>query len=179
MKKTNIRAMCRMALCAALLCISAYVMIPVPLSAKPITAQTIFVNLVALLLTPSQAAVTVGLYIFLGALGLPVFAGGIGGPGALVGPYSGYIYGFFIAAVLISLAKGKKPNVLRYSVVTICIGVPIIDLGAVVSLMLVNGLDLPAAFLAGALPFLAGDVAKCIAASLIAAGMEKAIRKID
>ena len=169
--------MCRMALCAALLCISGYIAVPVPFSAKPVTMQTVFVNLIALLLTPKQAAVTVGLYIFLGAAGLPVFAGGAGGPGMLTGPYCGYIYGFMAAAVLVSLLKGKRPDTLRYSITAIAVSIPVIDLGAVLSLMLVSGLDFGNAFLAGALPFLAGDILKCIAAGIMAAAMEKALKK--
>lgn len=169
--------MCRMALCAALLCISAYIAIPVPFSAKPVTMQTFFVNLIALLLTPEQAAVTVGLYILLGAAGLPVFAGGTGGPGMLAGPYCGYIYGFLTAVIVVSLLKGKKPDPFRYGFTAALAGIPIIDFGAVISLMLVGGLDLKGAFLAGVLPFLMGDILKCAAAGAMAAAVEKALRK--
>lgn len=167
-----------MALCAALLCISAYIAIPVPFSAKPVTMQTMFVGLTALLLTPKQTAAAVAVYIALGAAGLPVFAGGIGGPGALTGPYSGFIYGFLAASVLISAAKGKRPDARRYALVTACIGIPVIDMGAVISLMLVGGMDFRAALLAGAVPFLAGDIVKCIAAALMAAALQKALRHL-
>ncbi|MBR6789516.1 MAG: biotin transporter BioY, partial [Oscillospiraceae bacterium] len=157
-----------MALCAALLCLSAYIALPVPFSAKPVTLQTMFVTLTALLLTPRQTAVTLGVYIALGAAGLPVFAGGIGGPGALIGPYCGYIWGFPAAGMLISLAKGKKPDPVRYGIVSVCVGVPVIELGGAASLMLIGGMDLRAAMLAGVLPFLAGDIIKCIPAAMLA-----------
>lgn len=176
--RVDTRAMCKTALCAALLCVSSYISIPLPFTTVPITGQTIAVNLVALLLTPVQAAIALGVYILLGAVGLPVFAGGSGGIGCLVSPASGYIYGFLIAAVLIALLKGKRPNLIRYLIVTICVGIPVVDLCGMVSLMLVSKLTLGGAFMGGAVPFLATDIVKCVAASLIAVALEKALRKI-
>ena len=51
-----------------------------------LTAQTLVVNLIALLLTPRQAPFTMVVYILLGLTGLPVFSGGMGGPGNAVRP---------------------------------------------------------------------------------------------
>lgn len=63
----------KMAICITLLCISSYVSFPLPLSPVMITTQTIIINLIALILTPKQAFVTVSLYIIMGLIGLPVF----------------------------------------------------------------------------------------------------------
>ena len=52
----------KMAICITLLCISSYVSFPLPLSPVMITTQTIIINLIALILTPKQAFVTVSLY---------------------------------------------------------------------------------------------------------------------
>ena len=49
----------KMAICITLLCISSYVSFPLPLSPVMITTQTIIINLIALILTPKQAFVTV------------------------------------------------------------------------------------------------------------------------
>lgn len=179
MRKNDIRVLCRMALCAALLCLSAYIALPIPFSAKPVTLQTMFVTLTALLLTPKQTAVTLSVYIALGAAGLPVFAGGNGGPAALIGPWSGYLYGFLAAGMLISLAKGKRPDPVRYGIVSVCIGVPVIDLGGAASLMLLGGMDLRAAMLAGVLPFLAGDIVKSILAVMLAVSLQKMLRRMN
>lgn len=178
MTKTDIRALCRTALCTAILCASSYFSFPLPFTPVIVSGQTLAVNLLALLLTPAQAGAAVAVYILLGLIGLPVFAGGGSGIGSLVGPYSGYIYGFLAAAVLISLLKGPKPSLTRWLIVTIGVGIPVIDLGGMASLMLVNKMTLGGAFLAGAVPFLVGDIFKCATACLAAAALEKAMKRI-
>lgn len=56
----------KMALLTALICVSAYIVIPLPFSPASLTAQTLVVNLIALLLTPRQAAFTIVVYMLLG-----------------------------------------------------------------------------------------------------------------
>ena len=53
----------RIALLIAMNCISAYLIIPLPFSQSPITLQTLVVNLVAFLLPPKDAAITMLAYI--------------------------------------------------------------------------------------------------------------------
>mgnify|MGYP000947561377 CR=1 FL=1 len=59
----------KMALLTALICVSAYIVIPLPFSPASLTAQTLVVNLIALLLTPRQAAFTIVVYMLLGLSG--------------------------------------------------------------------------------------------------------------
>ena len=89
----NTLELTKMGLLTALICVSAYIVIPLPFSPASLTAQTLVVNLIALLLTPRQAAFTIIVYIFLGLTGLPVFSGGVGGPGKLFGPTGGIYNG--------------------------------------------------------------------------------------
>ena len=85
----SMRNTARMGLCIALICVSAYLAIPVPFMA-PLTMQTFVLCLTALILTPRQTAVVVIGYILLGAIGLPVFGGGVGGLGIIFGPRGGF-----------------------------------------------------------------------------------------
>lgn len=73
----------------------------IPLQPVPITGQTFGVLLVGALLGSRLGAVTVLTYLAWGAIGLPVFAGGISGPARLVGPTGGYLVGFVGAAFLV------------------------------------------------------------------------------
>lgn len=86
----------------------------------PFTLQTLFVNLAALLLPPSYAALSVGSYILLGLIGLPVFTSG-GGIASFLTPTFGFIIGFFIASIVMSiLIKYKKePSFLWYFLSTL------------------------------------------------------------
>ena len=67
----------KIAICITLLCISAYLSFPLPFTPTMVTAQTIMINVISLVLLPTQAFLTVLLYLFIGLLGFPVFSGGM------------------------------------------------------------------------------------------------------
>lgn len=87
--------MTRLALLVAMNAISAYLIIPLPFSLSPLALQTVVINLIAFLLTPKQAFITMFVYLLIGLIGIPVFTGGSSGPGKLFGPTGGYILGFW------------------------------------------------------------------------------------
>lgn len=66
----------------------------------PITLQTLVVSLSALVLGPWRAAGAVGLWLLVGALGLPVFNQGRSGIGVFFGPSGGYLVSFLLAVLL-------------------------------------------------------------------------------
>lgn len=77
--------------------IAALAQIIIPIGAVPITLQTFAVGLVAAVFKPRESTLSAILYLILGAIGLPVFAGGGGGLQAFFGPSAGYLlaYPFF------------------------------------------------------------------------------------
>jgi biotin transport system substrate-specific component len=77
----------------------AYIMIPLP--PVPITLQTLFVVLAGALLGGRLGALSQVVYLLLGIIGLPVFHGGKGGLGILLGPTGGYLVGFIAAAYVV------------------------------------------------------------------------------
>lgn len=98
------KRMTRIALCAALLAPCAWLSVP---TQPPFTMQTFGVFLTLLLLGAKDGAIAIGLYILLGALGVPVFSGFNGGMGALMGPTGGYIVGFLLICLIFGLLCGK------------------------------------------------------------------------
>lgn len=90
----------RCAVFCALIIVGAYIRIPLP--PVPFTLQSFFVILSGLILGAGYGAASVGLYIFMGLLGLPVFTGG-GGLASVFTPTFGYIIGFFFAAYVAGL----------------------------------------------------------------------------
>lgn len=92
-EKTKNMILC--ALFVALIAVGAFIKIPVPV--VPFTLQFLFTMLAGLLLGGRQGCVAVCIYIVLGLLGLPVFAGG-GGIGYVLQPSFGYIIGFAVGA---------------------------------------------------------------------------------
>jgi biotin transport system substrate-specific component len=66
----------------------------------PITGQTFGVLLTGIALGSREGALAVLLYLAEGAVGLPVFAGGVGGLAKFLGPTGGYLASFPVAAAL-------------------------------------------------------------------------------
>ena len=85
------------ALGTALLTLSAKVNLPLPY--VPMTLQTLVVLMIGAAYGWRLCAATVISYLAEGAIGLPVFAGPVGGIAPLVGPTAGYLYGFVLAAL--------------------------------------------------------------------------------
>lgn len=94
---------------AALIAICAWISVPIP----PIsfTLQTFAVFLTLGLLGGKWGMGSIGLYLLLGVVGLPVFTGFRGGISALLGPTGGFLWGFLAAALCYRLLErfGKLP----------------------------------------------------------------------
>jgi biotin transport system substrate-specific component len=110
MRPSKTRDLTRVAMFTALMCVLAYVFLQLPISPVAISAETFGVMLAGLVLEPNPAALSQGLYLLLGALGLPVFAGGGSGIGILIGPRGGYLWGFIVGAYVTAtvIQKAKK-----------------------------------------------------------------------
>jgi biotin transport system substrate-specific component len=154
----------------------AQVKIPLPFTPVPLTGQTFAVLLVGAALGSRRGAVAMALYIALGALGLPVFAGGASGMDYLSGATLGYLVGFVMAAYVIGLLaeRGLERSV-RTSLIPFLLGMIIIYICGVAWLTIILG-SLSQAVVAGVVPFLIGDTIKLIAASLVLPGAWKFIR---
>lgn len=180
-KRISTSDLTKMALCVALLAVSGFVQVPLPFTPVPVTLQTLMVNLVALILMPRQAVYTMGAFLLLGLVGVPVF-GGQGGIGVFAGPTGGYLIGFLIGAGLMSLLyhrilKDRLPTVLRGVLVTVVIGMPVIYLFGASWMSVVMGMDVRAALLSSVVPYLAGDVLKAVAAVAVAVPLNHALRR--
>ncbi len=159
------KALTKMALLVALLCVSAYIAIPIPFSPAPLVATTIILGLMAYLLTPKQAFVAISVYLLIGAVGVPVFAQGTGGIGRILGPTGGYLLGYLVAYPLLSYGKGEKRSFLRYAIMGVLIPIPIVYVGGTISLMVFLQLPLDKAIAVGVLPFILPDIFKIIVAA--------------
>jgi biotin transport system substrate-specific component len=153
---------------AGSLCVAgmAQVRIPLPFSPVPITGQTFAVLVVGASLGSRRGVASLALYLLLGLLGLPFFAGGTSGLSVLLGPTGGYLIGFIIAAWLVGLlaARGldrKIPSAL----LAFLAGEMVIYLFGVAWLSLYLGIL--HAIIAGFLPFLIGDAIKLAAAGFV------------
>jgi len=163
------------ALLAALLAASAWIAVPLG-GGVPLTFQTFIVVLAGLVLSPRAAGAAIGVYLLLGAAGVPVFAGVRGGLGVLAGPTGGYLWGFLAAAVIIAASRGlfERRTSRRLAEVLACgWGLLVIYVLGWAQLALVTGMGPAEAFFAGVAPFIAIDAIK----AAVALGVARALRR--
>ena len=147
-----------------LLAISAKIQLP--FWPVPMTMQTFVIFLIGMTYSVRLSFITVSIYLFEGALGLPVFASG-GGIAYLVGPTSGYLYGMLISSVVISyLANLGFSKTYFKTSITLLIGSFVIFLFGILYLGSIIGFE--KAIIAGLLPFIPSELFKiALAVSLI------------
>ncbi|MGM0437614.1 MAG: biotin transporter BioY [Bacillota bacterium] len=159
----KLKSMTRISIMAALTALGAFIIIPLPGSPVPVTLQLLFTFLAGGLLGAKGGFYSQVIYVLLGSAGLPIFAGGTGGIGALFGPSSGYIYGFLIAGYLAGLGKRNFKTKLFYNFA----GLGVVYILGTIGLMLYTGLAFPKALMSGVAPFIPGDVIKVILAAYL------------
>jgi biotin transport system substrate-specific component len=164
--KTSLRGMVYASMFGALTAVGAYIAIPLP--PVPITLQTLFVSLAGALLGGYLGAMSQVVYILLGAIGLPVFAGGKAGAGVLLGPTGGYLIGFVAGAWVIGklTALRQKPGLI-WLIGAMSAGIALVYALGLLQLMIVARLSFAKALAVGLLPPLPGDILKIIVAALI------------
>ena len=103
----------------ALICVCAWITIPLTV---PFTLQTFAVPVVMLLLGGKRGLAATVIYVLMGAIGIPVFAGFTGGPGILFGKTGGYIIGFIFMALIYMTATGAFGNNKMTQVISLITG---------------------------------------------------------
>jgi|AntDeeMinimDraft_5_1070356.scaffolds.fasta_scaffold21610_2 biotin transport system substrate-specific component len=146
---------------AALTAIGAYIHIPFP--TVPITLQIFFALMAGGLLGKKYGFLSQVIYVLIGAIGLPVFAGGTGGIGILFGPTGGYIFGFLAAGYIAGIGKQKFLNKSLY----MFLGLIAIYVLGVSGLMIFAGLEFLPAITTGVTPFIIGDLIKVFLAAYL------------
>jgi biotin transport system substrate-specific component len=166
-RQTSLRGLVYASLFGALTAVGAYIIIPLP--PGPITLQTLFMGLAGTLLGARLGAASQVVYLFLGIIGLPVFAGGKAGLGVLFGPTGGYLIGFVVAAFVIGKLTALKARPgFAWLCLSLVAGTLLLYALGVFQLSLVARLSPQKALAVGLLPFLAGDAVKILLTAWIA-----------
>lgn len=175
MNYTRTRTVAAAALVSALIAVSAFVSIPV--GTVPLTLQVMAVVLAALVLSPYGAFAATSVYVLMGAIGLPVFAGAKGGLAVIVGPTGGFLVGFVVGATLGAVvrvfAEKRVSAIVSDIMAAACVIVVVYGIGWA-QLSVVTGMGMAKAFALGVIPFVPWDVIKAVAAIGFAASIRKA-----
>jgi biotin transport system substrate-specific component len=142
--------------------------VTVPIGPVPITLQTLAIPVIVALLGRELGTLAVLAYLAEGAVGWPVFSEHLGGIGAFFRPSGGFLIGFPIAAFVIGTFyhDGFGRNYLK-RFVSVFVGTATVFVSGVLWLALSYTHDLVAAITVGVLPFIVGDIAKCVIAAAV------------
>lgn len=148
---------------AALIGILAQISIPLP-AGVPLTMQTLAVSLAGIILGSKKGLIATLVYVLMGAIGLPVFAGFTGGFGIVMGATGGFIISFPIMAYVIGLITERTSNkviiffaMLLGSIVNYVIGMA--------QFMLITNSSITQAFVACVAPFILTGLLKAVLAT--------------
>lgn len=166
-----------MAMFTAVLCVSAYISIPLP-NGTHFTALTIIITAIILTLPLQQAASIITVWLLLGIAGVPVFVGGLAGLGYITGPYGGYNAAFLLTSLFIPMLCKRKYNRLYFSIVAVLSAI-IIDLTGTIWIMAVSKVSFKAAFIAGFIPFILFDIIKAVFAAQLVPQLRNIINNFE
>src|ERR1700680_4664152 len=154
-----LRSAVLIALGTALLTLSAKVNLPLPY--VPMTLQTLVVLMLGAAYGGRLGAATVIVYLTEGAIGLPVFAGPVGGLAPFMGPTAGYLLGFVAAAFITGwLSERGWDRSVPLLFVAMGLGHIVILAAGFGWLAFGMKLGVEKAWLVGIVPFVAGTLVK-------------------
>lgn len=149
----------------------------VPMGPVPLSLCTLMIYLSAWLLTPGRAAAAVAVYVLMGAAGLPVFAGFLGGVGRLAGPTGGYILGYLPLEVICTLFVRRFAPRRWMCLLGMALGTAVLYAVGTVWFCLQTGTPVAGALAICVLPFLPGDLGKMAAALLLGPALQDRLKR--
>jgi len=143
--------------------------IPFPFGV-PLTFQVFAVALAGYVLGWGRGSLATLIFIAIGAVGVPVFSGFIGGVGVLLGPAGGFVIGFLPLALLSGLGMKKKPFLgILFGMLGLCV----CHLIGILQYSFVESAGILQAFLAVSLPYAVKDAALVVGAYFLAVPIRK------
>lgn len=177
MNKKSLYRISRCGLFAAIICVCAFINIPV--GAVPVSMALLAVMLSGIILSPFEATVSSVVYILIGAIGIPVFSVGGAGFGVLLGPTGGYLWSYPLLALIVSLfclipAKNKWIKYV-FAFLGCVIGTALCYVCGTLQYMYVCETSFSAAVITCIFPFIPFDVLKIIFACVVGIPLKKRI----
>lgn len=148
-----------------LMAICSQIYIPLPFSPVPFTMQTLAIIYLGGILGSRKAALCLSGYLLEGLIGLPVFAEASSGILPLVGPTGGYLLAYIPQAYIIGRFIETRPQTRFIKMATLFVCTCLLQL-CVGAIWLSAYVGISNAIFMGIIPFLLGDMLKCLIAAL-------------
>jgi len=170
--KISTKTIATVGMFTAVLSVLSILTIPMP-SGVPVTLQTFAMALCGYVLGAKKGTASTLLYILLGTVGVPVFAGMTGGPSWLVGYTGGFFWGFIFMTLLCGIGMKQKNMAVR--VILGLAGLAICHLLGVIQFAIVASTPFAASFVTVSVPYLLKDIISVAGAYLVALPVRKAL----
>lgn len=160
--------------------------ISLPIGPVPISCSLIAVYLAGLFLPVKTAALSQLVYLLLGIIGVPVFAGFQSGAARLAGPTGGYLLVYPVIALILSLAMviydkklARKPLAARaaYIVSAMLVSLIVCYAAGTAWFTVFSGSSFQKALSLTVVPFIAGDIAKIVLCTVVALSARERLKK--
>jgi biotin transport system substrate-specific component len=163
----SLRQIVHISLFTALIIVGGYLSLPLPFTQIPVVLADFFILLAGLTLGTAGGGMAVVLFILLGALGLPVFAGGKAGWGVLFGPTGGFILGYLLEALGAGWVAHRGAISRMKDALAIGLGNLVLFSCGAVWLAVSQHLSFAKALALAVLPFMPGTVVKAVVLWLV------------
>jgi biotin transport system substrate-specific component len=165
---------CLIGIFAAIIAAMAQIRVPI-IPPVPFTMQTFAVPLAGAVLGAKRGAASVGVYLLIGAIGVPVFNGFVGGPNHFVGPTGGFLLSFPLMALTAAIGASFKKHYYLWLTCGLAVGAVINYICGMLMFSYVTGVSVPVAFARVVVPFIPGGVVKMFMVILMGKPIKKAI----
>ncbi|WP_302625719.1 biotin transporter BioY [uncultured Eubacterium sp.] len=178
----SVQNMVLIAIFTALIAVCSWIRIPI--EPVPFTLQTFAVFVATGLLGAKRGVVSVIVYILLGVIGIPVFAGFTSGPSVIAGPTGGYIVGFIFTAiitgVIIESSKKLQTNMrIAIMVIAMIVGAVVYFAIGTIWFMVITKTGMLSTLSICVFPYLIPDLIKIAIATIIIDRVKKHAKIFD
>ena len=149
----------------------------IPFGLVPLTGQTFAIGLTATFLGRKLGLISVGVYLLLGLIGLPVFSGMTGGIAVLFGPTGGYLIGFIFLTLIAGLLMKLFPGNKVMEAVGLVLGTVVCYAFGTAWLCFQAHMSAAAGLAAGVIPYIPGDLVKIVVAMIVGTALRAALKK--
>ena len=161
----------------AVICV--FAPLAVPIGPVPLSLSTLAICIAATAAGWKRGLAATALYILIGAIGVPVYAGFGAGFPQLMGVTGGYIWGYLLLALIAGLLADHFPGSLWAYPLGMVLGTILLYACGTVWFMFVTGNSLAATLSICVIPFLVGDVIKIAVASLAAFRLRHTLHRLS
>ena len=185
---SKIQNICYIAVFTAIICVLSQISIPMP-AGVPMTLQTLIIPLAGIVAGKKRGTISTLLYLLMGAVGIPVFAGFSGGLSSLLGMTGGFLISFPVLSFTAGLGdelgikfshlnnNKNMPIYYLYLVSSLVIGATINYVFGTIWFMVLTKSSFIYAFTACVLPFIGTAIVKIIIVAIAAPELKKRLNK--